>query len=72
LHVYGDASDGLRERCRQLGLELCVFTWRPELKRAGFGRDALYLVRPDGYVAFADARDTEGGGLATYVATRHI
>lgn len=72
VHVYGIASEALRERCRQLGLELCVFPWRPEMKRAGLGRDALYLVRPDGYVAFADAHHTGGEGLATYVAALHI
>ncbi|MFL5614017.1 MAG: FAD-dependent monooxygenase [Gemmatimonadaceae bacterium] len=72
VHVYGDASDALRERCRELGLALSVFAWQPAMQRAGFHRDALYLLRPDGYVAFADGSDTSGKGLATYVAALHI
>jgi hypothetical protein len=33
---------------------LHVFPWTGSAARAGFARDALYLVRPDGHVAFAD------------------
>ena len=35
-------------------LPLHVFPWRREMSRTGLQRNALYLVRPDGYVAFAD------------------
>ena len=35
-------------------LPLHVFLWRPEMGRAGLRRNAVYLVRPDGYVALAD------------------
>jgi hypothetical protein len=35
-------------------LPLYVFQWRQEVRRAGLRRDAVYLVRPDGYVALAD------------------
>jgi hypothetical protein len=33
---------------------LHLFAWQPEMRRAGLRRAALYLVRPDGYVALAD------------------
>ena len=33
---------------------LHVFDWRPEHEAAGLARDALYLLRPDTYVALAD------------------
>jgi hypothetical protein len=65
-HVYGDASNDLRERCQQLGIELCVFAWRPGMRRAGLRRDALYLVRPDGYVALAEVH----GGAEQLTAYR--
>ncbi|MFC3652962.1 FAD-dependent oxidoreductase [Dyella humi] len=55
VHVYGNASTALREWCAGNGVPLHVFDWQPEHKAAGFARDALYLIRPDTYVALADA-----------------
>ena len=40
--------------CDDRKLPLHVFPWRPEMGRAGLRRNAVYLVRPDGYVALAD------------------
>jgi 2-polyprenyl-6-methoxyphenol hydroxylase-like FAD-dependent oxidoreductase len=53
VHVYGAASAELETWCKEQGLPLHVFRWRPEYKRAGFAENALYLVRPDTYVALA-------------------
>jgi 2-polyprenyl-6-methoxyphenol hydroxylase-like FAD-dependent oxidoreductase len=53
-HVYGEPRAGLPEACAELRLPLHVFAWREQMRRAGFLRRALYLVRPDGYVALAD------------------
>ena len=55
VHVYGSASAALRDWCVGNGVPLHVFAWRPEHKAAGFTQNALYLVRPDTYVALADA-----------------
>jgi 2-polyprenyl-6-methoxyphenol hydroxylase-like FAD-dependent oxidoreductase len=54
VHVYGEPLPGLAEVCAELQLPLHLFAWRPEMRRAGLRRAALYLVRPDGYVARAD------------------
>ena len=64
VHVYGDASTAVTTVCRERSLPLHVFPWRSEQGRAGLRRDALYLLRPDGYVALADA-----GGNATALVT---
>jgi 2-polyprenyl-6-methoxyphenol hydroxylase-like FAD-dependent oxidoreductase len=53
-HVYGDASPALSDACAQLRLPLHVFAWHPMMRDAGLLQSALYLVRPDGYVALAD------------------
>lgn len=35
-------------------MALHVFAWRPGFEMAGFARGALFLLRPDTYVALAD------------------
>jgi 2-polyprenyl-6-methoxyphenol hydroxylase-like FAD-dependent oxidoreductase len=53
-HVYGEAKAGLTQWCRSNGLRLNCFDWEKRYMDAGFARDAVYLVRPDTYVALAD------------------
>jgi 2-polyprenyl-6-methoxyphenol hydroxylase-like FAD-dependent oxidoreductase len=56
VHVYGEPRQGLAEACADLRLPLHRFTWRPGMGRVGLRDAALYLIRPDGYVALADPR----------------
>jgi len=53
-HVYGEPRRGVAEACAELQLPLHLFAWRPEMRRAGLRNAALYLIRPDGYIALAD------------------
>jgi hypothetical protein len=53
VHVYGDAGQALTDFCRTRSLALHVFPWQKAAARAGLERDALYLIRPDGYIALA-------------------
>jgi hypothetical protein len=55
VHVYGEPSAAIAQACRARGLALHAFPWRDAMHAAGFARNAAYLVRPDGYVGFADA-----------------
>lgn len=66
LHVYGEASRAVRDSAKTHGLPLHVFDWSEEAGRKGLRRDALYLVRPDGYVGLADA-EGDPRTLAAYV-----
>lgn len=43
----------LRALSAQWNLPIHVFAWNSEMKRKGLERDALYLLRPDGYIAVA-------------------
>ena len=54
VHVYGAAKAELAAWCAAQNVPLHVFDWRPAHEMAGLGRDALYLLRPDTYVALAD------------------
>jgi hypothetical protein len=71
VHVYGEATSGMQLACEALKLPLHVFPWRPEMGRAGLRRNAAYLVRPDGYVALADAEGS-GAAIAAYLAARKL
>ena len=53
-HVYGNAHPMLQAWCEINDLPLHVFGWTPAHQSAGLSRDALYLLRPDTYVALAD------------------
>jgi hypothetical protein len=52
-HVYGQASSEIEQTSALAGLELRRFPWNAAADTAGLGRDALYLIRPDGYVGLA-------------------
>jgi 2-polyprenyl-6-methoxyphenol hydroxylase-like FAD-dependent oxidoreductase len=54
VHVYGSASAALSAWCAAKNVPLHTFGWRSEYEIAGLARDALYLLRPDSYVAVAD------------------
>ncbi|MDB5429926.1 MAG: FAD-dependent oxidoreductase [Caulobacter sp.] len=54
VHVYGDARPDLAAWCGANAVPLTVLPWRPEYEEAGLAKDALYLLRPDSYVALAD------------------
>ncbi len=71
VHVYGAASAELAAWCTAHGLPLHVFDWRREHETAGFVRDALYLLRPDTYLALVDSSGAPEV-LARYFATRDI
>ena len=55
VHVYGSASPALTAWCARQNVPLHAFPWRSEYEAAGLARNALYLLRPDTYVALADA-----------------
>jgi 2-polyprenyl-6-methoxyphenol hydroxylase-like FAD-dependent oxidoreductase len=71
VHVYGGADQEVHSMCEQRKIALHEFPWRREMIWAGLERDAVYLVRPDGYVALARAGDA-AAALASYLDTRGI
>jgi len=55
VHVYGAANPDLKRWCRAQYLPLYEFEWHDGHATAGFSRNALYLIRPDTYVALAES-----------------
>jgi 2-polyprenyl-6-methoxyphenol hydroxylase-like FAD-dependent oxidoreductase len=68
VHVYGRPRAGLAEACAEFQLSLHLFAWHQRMRRAGLLRGALYLIRPDGYVARADPR-ADPAQLRDYLRT---
>ena len=71
VHVYGEPRPDAAEACAGLGLPFHLFAWKPGMRRSGLMRGALYLVRPDGYVALADPTG-EPGRLGRYFTERGL
>jgi hypothetical protein len=69
VQVHGAPSAALSNACRALGIALHAFPWSDRAQSAGLARDAPYLVRPDGYVGFADP-SASGAGLEAYARER--
>jgi 2-polyprenyl-6-methoxyphenol hydroxylase-like FAD-dependent oxidoreductase len=71
IHVYGEAPADLDAWRRRYELPMQVFDWRDDYRYAGLMRNALYLMRPDGYVALASPVAT-AEALARYLTARRI
>jgi hypothetical protein len=71
VQVYGEAHEELARWCEGHDVPLERFAFCPEHQAAGLTRDALYLLRPDGYLALtASAQDPQL--LARYFAERGL
>jgi 2-polyprenyl-6-methoxyphenol hydroxylase-like FAD-dependent oxidoreductase len=68
VHVYGRAPAGVLRWCISNDVPLQVFDWTPAHEQAGLARDALYLIRPDSYVALAEPAGS-AASLDNYFAT---
>ena len=70
-NVYGVASPELTAWCQAHALPLHIFAWRPNYQAAGFSQNALYLLRPDTYIALAD-KSASSEALSRYFADRGL
>ena len=71
VHIYGQATAELQALCSQRNLPLHIFQWSSEMGRTGLQENAVYLVRPDEYVALADPTGS-AVALASYVDIRKL
>jgi 2-polyprenyl-6-methoxyphenol hydroxylase-like FAD-dependent oxidoreductase len=71
VHVYGEAREALTRWCEEQDVPLERFAFAPAHQAAGLTRNALYLLRPDGYVALA-APTQEPAALAHYFTERGL
>jgi 2-polyprenyl-6-methoxyphenol hydroxylase-like FAD-dependent oxidoreductase len=71
VHVYGGNAVSLSEMCTRHNLPLHVFPWSEAAGQAGLKEGAAYLIRPDGYVGFAEP-EAERQKIAAYFARLHL
>jgi len=72
IHVYGTCNDGVREACNRLHVPMHVFGWSAAAKAAGLKQDAVYLIRPDGYVSLAANAEDAGEALAVFAGRAEL
>ena len=57
--------------CKETRLPLHSYPWQQAMHATGLVRNAVYLIRPDGYVGFAD-RDSNAAKLQQYLSDWQI
>jgi 2-polyprenyl-6-methoxyphenol hydroxylase-like FAD-dependent oxidoreductase len=67
VHIYGMPAAAVVDMCKARGIALHAFAWRDEMRAAGLAQNAIYLVRPDGYIGCADRG--AGTALVRYLDT---
>lgn len=55
VHIYGTANSTLTNTINELNLTLHVFPWHTNVESTGLEKNTLYLIRPDGYIAYINA-----------------
>jgi 2-polyprenyl-6-methoxyphenol hydroxylase-like FAD-dependent oxidoreductase len=71
IHVYGEAALDLKSVADSRKIPLHVFPWKAAMKAAGLLRNAVYLIRPDGYVGFADAAG-DASAVGGYLSDKNL
>ena len=69
VHCYGEASAALQSLCAERHLPVHVFPWNKNFGKAGFAKNAAYLLRPDGYIGLVTSEPEQ---LAAYLDQRGI
>jgi 2-polyprenyl-6-methoxyphenol hydroxylase-like FAD-dependent oxidoreductase len=71
LHVYGNCSAPLSEWCASKHIPVRHYAWQAAHGSAGLVEDAIYLLRPDTYIALV-SQSQDPAVLAQYFATHRI
>lgn len=62
-HVYGFVNKDVAQLLHERGIPLETFSWNPtgsltvNMHKKGIGKDVVYLIRPDGQIGLACAKD---------------
>ncbi len=70
-HCYGSLPEPLRSFFRKRNIALHEFAWSPLCRQAGLRKDAVYLIRPDGYIGLIE-RKANLSNIQAYTQRWHI
>lgn len=71
IHVYGHATLELRTLADGRKIPLHAFPWGAGMRHAGLRRDAVYLIRPDGYIGLVDSAGS-ATAIGTYLSEKNL
>jgi 2-polyprenyl-6-methoxyphenol hydroxylase-like FAD-dependent oxidoreductase len=71
IHVYGNPTVELRTLAEGRKIPLHVFPWGAGMRHAGLKRDAVYLIRPDGYIGLVDSAGN-ATAIGTYLSEKNL
>jgi 2-polyprenyl-6-methoxyphenol hydroxylase-like FAD-dependent oxidoreductase len=71
IHVYGHPAPELRTLADGRKIPLHVFPWGAGMRHAGLRRNAVYLVRPDGYIGLVDSAGS-ATAVGTYLSEKNL
>ena len=72
VHIYSNwVCPDISRLCKQRSLAFHVLPWQPEFARFGIHENAAYLIRPDGYIAFADTA-AKARNLSAYLDAHRL
>jgi 2-polyprenyl-6-methoxyphenol hydroxylase-like FAD-dependent oxidoreductase len=70
-HVFGSVAPAVARWCEERSVPLNVFAWGAGARAAGLRENALYLTRPDSYIALAEPAPSPAA-LDSYFIARGI
>lgn len=56
IHIYGEPRQDLSKTCNEHQIKIHTFPWENSMSKAKVMRNAVYLVRPDGYIAICGTK----------------
>lgn len=68
IHIYGAANPTQIKNLKELNLALHLFPWNKAAAAAGLEENTIYLIRPDGYIAYIN-NDGDADLVKKYLAT---
>ncbi|KAJ5565820.1 hypothetical protein N7535_007458 [Penicillium sp. DV-2018c] len=72
LHIYGETLPHLEKWAQDNRLKVFAFDWHDQYAKAGLVKDAVYLLRPDQYIAGIFEGPCIKSDLGEYFATRGL